>query len=96
MELMTDAQKRLARHALGFPNKQNTSYRNRYCIHPGSAGYVEWESMVAQGDALKRTGLLWDGADMFHLTLKGALAAREENENISRENTLLILKLEAV
>jgi hypothetical protein len=96
MELMTDAQKRFARHALGFPNKKNTSYRNRYCIHPGSAGYVEWEAMVAQGDALRRTGLLCDGTDMFHLTLKGALAAHEDNENLSREDTLLMLELEAV
>jgi hypothetical protein len=28
---LTDRQRELARHALGFPNKKNTSYRNHFC-----------------------------------------------------------------
>jgi hypothetical protein len=83
---MTDKQIQLARHALGLPNKKNTSYRNRYCIGVGCDGYEEWEAMVAQGDAIKRTGPLWGGDDMFHLTLKGALAVREPKEHISRDD----------
>jgi hypothetical protein len=84
--MMTEAQTKLARFALGLPNKQNTSYRNRFCTGPGSGDYPELQAMVAEGDAIERTGPLWGGASMFHLTLKGALAVCGPQEHISRED----------
>ena len=92
---MTEAQTKLARHALGLPNKQNTSYRNRFCTGPGSADYPEWQAMVAEGDAVERTGPLWGGDSMFYLTLKGALAVRGPKEHISREDAEQMRRLEA-
>ena len=83
---MTEAQTKLARHALGLPNKQNTSNRNRFCTGPGSADYPEWQAMVAEGDAVERTGPLWGGDSMFYLTVKGALAVRGPKEHISHED----------
>lgn len=93
---MTESQKKLARHALGFPNKKNTSYRNHFCIGKGGDGYSEWEAMVSSGEAVKRTGPHWGGDDMFHLTLKGGLAARETKEHLSREETTQMRELEEV
>ena len=91
---MNDIQRKLARHALGVPNKQNKSYRNRYCTGPSRVDYAEWEAMVAEGDAVKRDGPLWGGDSMFYLTLKGALAVREPKEHISREDAEEMRKLE--
>jgi hypothetical protein len=92
---MTDEQRKLARHALGFPNKTNTSYRNHFCTGAGSVDFPHWEAMVEAGEAVKRTGTMWGGDDMFHLTLKGGLAARDPKEHLSREETELMRKLEA-
>jgi hypothetical protein len=84
---MTDEQRKLARHALGLPNKKNTSYRNRFCTGEGSTDFPHWEAMVAQEDATKRTGPHWGGDNMYYLTLQGALAARDPKEHLSREDT---------
>jgi hypothetical protein len=51
---MTDKQRELARHALGFPNKRNTSYRNHFCTGPGDTNFPKWEAMVASGEAIKQ------------------------------------------
>ena len=82
---MTDRQREMARHALGFPNRKNTSNRNHYCIGEGGDGYAEWMELVEQGLAIRRTGPHWGGDDMFHLTLKGGLEARDPKEHLSRE-----------
>lgn len=87
---MNERQRGFARHALGFPNKQNTSYRNHFCIGKGGDGYEDWEDLVAKGLAVKRTSALWGGNDMFYLTLKGALMARESKEHLSREDTAIM------
>jgi hypothetical protein len=92
---MTEAQTKLARHALGLPNKQNTSYRNHFCTGPGSTDYPAWQEMVTQGDAVEVKGPMWGGDSMFHLTLKGALAVRGPKEHISREDAEKMRKLEA-
>ena len=84
---MNERQLQFARHALGFPNKRHTSYRNHFCIGKGGDGYEEWEDLVAKGLAIKRTGNLWGGDDMFYLTLKGALMARGPKEHLSQEET---------
>jgi hypothetical protein len=92
---MTEAQRELGRHALGFPNKRNTSYRNHFCIGACSSDHREWELMVLNGYAVKRTGPSWGGDDMFHLTLKGALLARDPKEHLSREDSAMMRDLEA-
>ena len=92
---MTDKQRDLARHALGFPNKKHTSYRNHFCTGAGSDDYPHWEEMVAQGDAVKRSGPHWGGDDMFYLTLKGALAARNPKEHLSREDAQNMREMES-
>jgi hypothetical protein len=95
---MTETQKKLARHALGLPNKQNTSYRNRFFTDPGCTDYAEWQAMVAEGNAIERTGSLWSGdrtRNMFCLTLKGALAVRGPKEHISREDAEEMRMLES-
>jgi hypothetical protein len=91
---MTDKQRQLARHALGFPNKKNTSYRNHFCTGEGSTDYPEWLEMVANGEAVRRTGPYWGGDDMFYLTLKGGLAARDPKEHLSPEETVRMRALE--
>jgi hypothetical protein len=92
---MTETQRQLARHALGFPNKTNTSYRNHFCTGPGSTDYPEWEAMVVAGEAVKRTGPHWGGDDMFYLTLKGGLAARDPKEHLSREESATMREMSA-
>jgi len=85
---MTPSQKELARHALGLPNKKNTSYRNHFCAGPGHTAWENWQNMVANGYAIKTDGPHWGGNSMFFLTLKGALLAREAKEHLSREDTM--------
>lgn len=82
---MSPAQREMARHALGFPNKKNTSNRNHYCIGKGGDGYEEWLDLVDKGLARRRVGTHWGGDGMFYLTLDGALMAREPKEHLSRE-----------
>jgi len=84
----------MARHALGLPNSKGESYRNHFRIGPGGDGYAEWEDMVAQGYAVRRTGPFWGGDNMYYLTLKGALLAREPKEHLSREDTAMMRQLE--
>jgi hypothetical protein len=91
---VTERQRALARHALGFPNNRNTSYRNHFCAGPGHDDYDEWLQMVAEGLAIKQTGPYWGGDDMFHLTLKAALLAREPKEHLSREDTASMREME--
>lgn len=83
---MNSRQLEMARHALGLPNRQNTSYRNHYCIDKEGDGYADWEDLVSKGFAVKATGgKQWSG-DFFYLTLTGAKAALLPHEHISRED----------
>ncbi len=83
---MTAKQRELARHALGLPNRTNTTYRNHFCIGKGGDGYKEWEDLVSQGMAVKaEAGPEWVG-DFFYLTLKGAQAVLLGKEHLSRED----------
>ena len=90
---MTERQRSFARHALGFPNDENISYRNHFCIGPEGDGYSDWEEMVKAGWAVKRTASLWGGMDMFHLTLEGARLALAPKEHISREESRVMREL---
>lgn len=93
--IITPVQREMARHALGFPNRKKTSYRNHYCVGPGDFGYDDWLDLVAKGLAVRRTGPNWGGDDMFYLTLKGALMVREAKEHLSQEDTARMRELEA-
>lgn len=92
---MTNEQRELARHALGFPNKTNMSTRNHFCTGEGSTDFPHWEAMVAAGYAIKRKVSFCGGDDIFHLTMKGALEARGPKEHLSRETASMIRELEA-
>jgi hypothetical protein len=83
---LTDEQLKVARHALGLPNKKRMSYRNHFCAGPGHADYETLMQMVAQRDAIRVTGSQWGGDDMFYMTWKCALKARAPNEHLSRED----------
>lgn len=89
---MTARQVALARHALGLPNRKNTSYRNHFCAGPGHDDFADWEDMVAKGLAVKRTDGPWGGDSMFYLTLEAALSVRLPKEHISREDAAQIRK----
>lgn len=82
---MTPAQIKLARHALGLPNKQDTSYRNRYVTAEDDA---HWTAMVANGEAKMRpaASLPFGGDAMFWLTTKGATAALKRGEKLCHED----------
>lgn len=93
---MTPKQRELARHALGFPNKRNVSYRNHFCAGAGSDDYAEWEAMVAAGLAIKRTAPHCGPNDaLFHMTFKGALEARDTKEHLSPEDCAAMREVEA-
>ncbi len=84
---MNTNQREMARHALGFPNKKNESYRNHFCIGPGGDGYEDWLDLVSKGLAVRRTSQHHGGDDLFYLTLTGALMVRTDKEHLSSEDT---------
>lgn len=83
---MTPRQRELARHALGLPNKQRTSYRNYFVTGPGSADYDDWTAMVEAGEAIGRTSVLLGGDTLFVLTRLGTRAALDEGERMDEED----------
>lgn len=87
---MTDKQRELARHALGLPNKKNTTHRNYFVIGVGSDGHNEWMKLVTQGLAIKRTAEPFAGDDLFYLTMDGARLVLEPKEHISREEARIM------
>lgn len=77
----------LARHALGLPNRRNTSYRNYFVTGDGSADYPHWMSMVNAGFAARRRGgQLTGGDDIFRLTRAGADRALKRGERLDPED----------
>jgi hypothetical protein len=83
---VTKKQRDMARHALGLPNKKNTTYRNHYCIGPDGDGYKDWEDLVAHGLAVKAGGGAQWAGDFFYLTLNGAREMLLPKEHIGRED----------
>jgi hypothetical protein len=77
---MSVIHKKLARHALGLPNGQYRSYRNRFHVWPGCRNHADWMEMVECG--LADT----DGLDSFWLTRAGAEAALEGHETLCSED----------
>lgn len=84
---MTPQQITLARHALGLPNRQNTSYRNRFCASNGHSSHATWEQMVKSGAAtVQRHAGGLGGQDTFSLTQDGAKAALQAGESLCPED----------
>lgn len=81
---MTPRQLLLARHALGLPNMQRRSYRNRYLATLGTPDYADWIDMATRGNAIRwpQTGSM----DYFTLTLRGAQAALVQGEGLDPED----------
>lgn len=87
---MTPEQRKLARHALGFPKdyavREGRTYRNRYYITAGVEGrptqaYQDWVAMCHAGEAES-----FENGRGFALTLKGAQAALYPGEHLDKED----------
>lgn len=85
---MTKRQVDLARHALGLPNTNRRSYRNRFVAGLGHPDYDDWYAMSRLGYAVRRDGdkLPFGGNDLFHLTREGAEAALVGRETLDPED----------
>lgn len=85
---MTPSQRRLARHALGLPNKHLVSYRNRFQAPPRNSAHDEWMDMVERGEAraLPETRGHGSAMDCFELTTHGAKLALNDGETLDAED----------
>jgi hypothetical protein len=84
---VTPNQRKLARHALGLPNSNHRSYRNRFVAGEGHTDYDEWNVMVTAGDARVARAVKWMGGDdCFSLTFDGAKQATEPRERLDPED----------
>lgn len=84
---MTPAQISLARHALGLPNSNKLSFRNRFCAGKGHPDHAKWNAMVSAGLATVTRGQGGlGGQDTFSLTLAGAKAALMKAESLCPED----------
>jgi hypothetical protein len=85
---LTQHQRRLARHALGLPNDNRRSYRNRYIAVPGTREYEDWLEMTDVGNAVKTRGeeMGLGKCDHFSLRHKAALSALDVGEKLDPED----------
>jgi len=84
---MTTKQRELARHSLGLPNANKTSYRNHFVCGPGHDDYEEWLSMSLFGLARHRSmGQLSGGDEVFWLTSEAAHEALDRGEKLDPED----------
>lgn len=81
---MNQAQRELARHALGLPNRDRQSFRNRYVAPQASTAHRALRDMEAAGEAefVGTSGAgLW-----FTITRKGAEEALDPSETLCPED----------
>jgi hypothetical protein len=83
---LTNAQKKLARHALGLPNDMRRSYRNRYRAAVDGPITGEWRKMVEAGLATCQPVKDSQLGDFFYLTPAGAQLALEAGEKLCPED----------
>jgi len=83
---MTPEHREQMRHALGLPNGQNMTYRNRYCVEESDP---VWSALVAAGLATMRPAadLPFGGCALFYLTRKAAEMVLEPGEKIDMDAT---------
>lgn len=84
---LTPHQREMARHALGLPNRQKRSFRNRYSVAKGTPKHRAWMDLVHRGYALILSGV---PLDEFTLTRAGADTALERGESLCPEDFPLI------
>ena len=83
---MTPAQRELARHALGLPNANGKSFRNRYFTPAHGHVTEQWREMVAAGEAEGGTPARRMATIFFRLTRKGAEQALDPGECLCFED----------
>lgn len=83
---MNDAQKQLARSALGLPTDSERSYRNRFYANRGGPQHERWTEMVNAGHAIRHHTQSGSGLVLFELTRTGAEAALNEGETLCPED----------
>lgn len=81
---MTTEQVAMSRSALGLPNENRQSYRNRYFTALGSVVEREWNKLVEAGLAAREKG----GGKLahFYLTVAGARAVLAAGETLDPED----------
>lgn len=85
--MLTPAQKKLARHALGFDEGVKRSYRNRYFAPMIGDVTVEWHRMKDAGYAKIMSGPSGvSTGPMFYLTEAGAKLALNNGETLCPED----------
>lgn len=82
---MTPEQRELARHALGLPNRNRKSYRNRYVCEES---HPVWSEFVKRGWATMRAAdtVPFGGCAIFYLTEAGARLALDKGEKLDAED----------
>jgi hypothetical protein len=85
MANITPEQRRLARHALGLDQSQE-SYRNGYSAIRGSEQHRDWMALRQRGLAEVHFRPKHDPLDDFSLTHFGALAVLEPGETLDQED----------
>jgi hypothetical protein len=85
---MAEPWRELARHALGLPNANLRSYRNRFVTGSGGRNHRTWLDMVDAGFAERRDGgsLPFGGNDLFWLTPAGARSSLNIGESLCTED----------
>lgn len=93
---MTDAQIKLARRALGLPNKSMKPAKNICIVDYGHSSYLGWIRMAFLGHAKRFDGsdMSLDkaitGCDIFCLTADSAQAALSDGETLDLETFTLM------
>ena len=82
---LTPAQTELARHALGLPNRNHTSYRNRFVAGVGHCDHSDWLAMTDAGPARRFSTALYGGGHLFMLARRCAEAALRPGESLDSE-----------
>ena len=80
MTSISDKQRDILRHALGFGRRTRPGWRNHFVTGPGSDEYTDCEALVAAGLMTKRSGGPLSGGDpVYRVTDAGmdALVGRK-------------------
>jgi hypothetical protein len=84
MTNISDKQRDILRHALGFGRRTRPGWRNHFVTGPGSDDYADCEALVAAGLMTKRSGGPLSGGDpVYRVTDAGqdALVGRPKTPN---------------
>lgn len=81
---LTERQRHIARHALGWDGRHKQSYRNHYVIGEGGDTHSDWVDLVERGLAT-RVYSAPCRADVFRCTRQLALAVRDNYERLNTE-----------